>query len=48
MDKKILLITGSSGLLGKAMSLNFLNKGHTVIGFDLTNKIKFKNFYFKK
>lgn len=48
MIKKIILITGSSGLLGKKLTLNFLNKGHIVIGFDMKNNIKNKNFYFKK
>lgn len=48
MIKKIILITGSSGLLGKNLTLKFLNEGHNVIGFDLTNNIKNKNFYFNK
>ena len=46
--KKIILITGSSGLLGTDLTINLLNKGHIVIGLDLKNKIKNNNFFFKK
>ncbi len=34
MDKKIIIITGVSRGLGKAVALQFLREGHTVVGFS--------------
>ena len=33
-SSKIVVITGSAGGIGLATAVNFLNEGHTVIGFD--------------
>lgn len=34
MDKKIIVITGASRGLGKALALKFLKEGHSVVGFS--------------
>ena len=34
MDKKIMIITGASRGLGKAIALKFMQEGHSVIGFS--------------
>lgn len=34
MDKKIVVITGASRGLGKAIALKFMNEGHSVVGFS--------------
>ncbi len=45
--KKIILISGTSGLLGNSFAKLFLSMGSIVIGLDKKkNKIKDKNFYF--
>ena len=36
MNKKIIIITGASRGIGKALALQFLEKGHAVIGISRT------------
>ena len=46
-EKKIVVITGSSGQLGNAFSKLFLDQNAIVIGLDLKkNKIKNEKFFF--
>lgn len=48
-NKKIILITGSSGQIGLSLSKLFLNLGSKVYGFDKSkSKINHKNFNFTK
>ena len=48
-EKKIVLITGSSGQLGTSFSDLFLSQKAIVIGMDIVkSKIKNRNFYFYK
>jgi len=48
-EKKIILITGSSGQLGTAFSKLFLGLGAKVYGIDVKKtKINHKNFFFKR
>ena len=45
--KKIIIISGTSGLLGNSFAKLFLDLGCNVIGLDKKkNQIKHKNFYF--
>ena len=45
-EKKIILITGSSGQIGTSFSKLFLSQNAIVIGMDkIENKLKNKNFY---
>lgn len=47
-NQKIILVTGSSGLLGRILVKNFLKEGHIVLGLDNKNNNNYKNFLFKK
>ena len=45
-EKKIILITGSSGQIGSSFVKLFLSQNAIVIGMDkIENKLKNKNFY---
>ena len=48
INKKVIVITGSNGLLGKEFVKYFLNNNATVIGIDKKNNIKMKNYFFYK
>lgn len=46
--KKLAIITGTGGGLGRSLSLTLINKGYTVFGYSRTNEIKHTSFFFKK
>ena len=37
MDKKKIIVTGSAGFIGLALSIKLLNKGNAVVGIDNHN-----------
>ena len=48
IEKKIIVITGSNGFLGKEFVKHCLEQKATVIGIDKKNDLKMKNFHFYK
>ena len=46
--KKLAIITGTGGGVGKSLSLNLINKGYNVYGYSRTNEINNPYFHFNK
>lgn len=50
LENKVIIVTGSSGFLGKSICKKFIELNNIVIGLDVTkpNSFKYKNFHFFK